>query len=58
MVDIWLLFSLAIPFAMVLLSTLIDSLRLEEDDRIVNHHGKAMKAKDIPTNLNKITKIA
>ncbi|TRY70496.1 hypothetical protein TCAL_02367 [Tigriopus californicus] len=40
MIDLWLLFCLLIPFLEVIIHTFIDSLRLE-DDREVNHHGKA-----------------
>ncbi len=42
MIDIWLIFTLFIPFCEVLLHTFIDSLR-EEYDRSINHHGKAVK---------------
>ena len=38
MIDVWLIFSQLIPFAEVLLHTLMDSMR-QEDDREINHHG-------------------
>ena len=41
MVDIWLIFNLFLPFFVVLLHTYMDTLR-EEEDREVNHHGKAV----------------
>ena len=44
MIDIWLIFTLFIPFCEVLLHTLIDSLR-EELGRTVNHHGAAVQMK-------------
>ena len=44
MVDIWMLFNLFLPFAQVLLHTYIDLLREgEEEEREINHHGKALK---------------
>ena len=41
MVDIWLIFNLFLFFFVVLLHTYMDTLR-EEEDREVNHHGKAI----------------
>jgi len=53
MIDIYLIFSLMIPFVEVLLQTYMDSLRLENDEydadaekesklRTINHHGRAI----------------
>ena len=42
MMDIWLLFNLLYPFAVVLMHTYMDTLRID-DDREFNHHGKTMK---------------
>ena len=47
MIDVWLIVNLFIPFAEVLLHTLIDSLR-EETDREVNHHGQSTKVEPMP----------
>ena len=41
MVDAWLLFNLLYPFIVVLLHTYMDTLR-SDDDREINHHGKAI----------------
>ena len=43
MVDIWLIFNLLIPFFVVLLHTFMDTLR-DDEEREVNHHGKAVEA--------------
>ena len=40
MIDIWMIFSLMIPFFEVLLHTYIDNLRQEDDEREINHHGE------------------
>ena len=42
MIDVWLLFSLCIPFCEVILHTIIDRLRPDEE-REINHHGSAIK---------------
>ena len=42
MIDIWLLGSLLLPFAEVLLHTFMDSLR-NDYDREINHHGESNK---------------
>ena len=42
MIDIWLIFTLLLPFMEVLLHTYIDYLRNDED-REINHHGKSIK---------------
>ena len=47
MIDVWLIFNLMMPFALVLLHTYIDSLRTDtnedgEGGRTINHHGKAV----------------
>ena len=44
MIDIWLLFSLSVPFLMVVLHTVIDTQRLDEN-RTVNHHGRVRQVK-------------
>ena len=41
MIDIWLIFSQLIPFTEVLIHTFMECMR-EEEDREVNHHGKAI----------------
>ena len=48
MIDIWLIFNLFLPFIVVLLHIYMDTLR-EEEDREVNHHGKAI---DVGTDTN------
>ena len=42
MMDIWLIFTLLLPFMEVLLHTYIDYLRNDED-REINHHGTTIK---------------
>ena len=43
MVDVWLIFAQVVPWIEVLLHTLIDWMRTEEEEgREVNHHGKAI----------------
>lgn len=42
MVDVWLLFNLLLPFIVVLIHTYMDTLRNDED-REINHHGKAIQ---------------
>ena len=44
MIDIWMIFSLMIPFFEVLVITYIDNLRQEqENEREINHHGEKRK---------------
>ena len=38
LVDVWLIFSQAVPFITVLLHTWMDTKRVDED-RAINHHG-------------------
>ena len=45
MVDVWLLFNLVLPFIVVLLHTYMDTLR-NDDEREINHHGKAIAIDD------------
>ena len=45
MVDAWLLFNLLYPFIVVLMHTYMDTLR-NNDDREINHHGKAITIND------------
>ena len=52
MIDIWLIFGQLIPFARVVITTVMEQLR-NESDRKVNHHGTAMEL-DIPTNVTGI----
>merc|ERR1711872_999350 len=47
MVDIWLIFAQIVPFVQVLLHTLIDSQRIEEN-REINHHGKSISVNIAP----------
>ena len=45
MVDVWLIFAQVVPWIEVLLHTLIDWMREEEDEdegRKINHHGKSI----------------
>ena len=42
MMDIWLIFTLLLPFKEVLLHTYMDYLRNDED-REINHHGTSVK---------------
>ena len=43
MVDVWLIFSMFVPFVEVLVHTWIDMMRTEgEEGREVNHHGKTI----------------
>merc|ERR1712243_362120 len=39
MIDIWLLFNLIKPFNDILTTTYMDYLKVDEDDREINHHG-------------------
>ena len=41
MVDAWLLFNLLYPFIVVPIHTYMDTLR-SDDDREINHHGRAI----------------
>ena len=41
LVDVWLIFAQVVPWIEVLLHTLIDWMRTEEE-REVNHHGKTI----------------
>ena len=43
MIDIWLIFNLLKPFVDILVQTYIETLRQEEDEREINHHGKSIK---------------
>ena len=45
MIDVWLIFAQLVPFLEVLLHSWMDTLRVDED-REVNHHGKAIKHGD------------
>ena len=43
MVDVWLIFAQVLPWVEVLLHTLIDWVRFEEENgRQVNHHGRTI----------------
>ena len=42
MVDVWLIFAQVVPWLEVLLHTLIDWMRTNEEEREVNHHGKTI----------------
>ena len=47
MVDVWLLFSLVIPFVEVLIQTRIEYLRGKiEESQTINHHGKTLEVID------------
>ena len=43
MIDVWLIFNLLKPFVDILVQTYIETLRQEEDEREINHHGKSIK---------------
>ena len=45
MIDVWLLFNLLYPFIVVLLHTYMDTLR-NDDEREINHHGRAIAVDD------------
>ena len=45
MVDVWLIFAQTIPFIEVLLHTIMDYLR-DDEEREINHHGKAMNVEE------------
>ena len=49
MVDAWLLFNLLYPFIVVLLHTYMDTLR-SDDERDINHHGRAVTIGDNENN--------
>ena len=42
MVDVWLIFAQVVPWLEVLLHTLIDWMRTDEEERRGNHHGKTI----------------
>ena len=42
MIDVWLIFGQLIPFARVVITTMMEQLR-NGSDRMVNHHGTAME---------------
>ena len=52
MIDIWLIFGQLIPFARVVITTVMEQMR-NVSDRMVNHHGSAMQldAADSPINV-------
>ena len=43
LIDVWLIFNLLKPFVDILVQTYIETLRQEEDEREINHHGKSIK---------------
>ena len=45
MIDIWLLFNLIKPFNDILVTTYMDSLKVD-DEREINHHGVARTVND------------
>ena len=42
MIDVWLIFGQLIPFARVVITTVMEQMR-DHPDRLVNHHGTAME---------------
>ena len=48
MVDVWLIFAQMVPWIYVLLHTLIDGLRPDEEEREINHHGKSITVGPMP----------
>ena len=54
LVDVWLIFAQVVPWIEVLLHTLIDWMRTEEEEgREVNHHGKAITIGGCKENTDK-----
>ena len=54
LVDVWLIFAQVVPWIEVLLHTLIDWMRTEEEEgREVNHHGKAITVGGSKENADK-----
>ena len=53
MIDIWLIFGQLIPFARVVITTVMEQLR-NGSDRLVNHHGTAMELDMDNTSINVI----
>ena len=53
MMDIWLIFTLLLPFKEVLLHTYMDYLRNDED-REINHHGMSVKPESNNENDNEL----
>ena len=50
MIDIWLLFNLIKPFNDILVTTYMDSLKVD-DEREINHHGVARTVNDDDTGI-------
>ena len=46
MVDIWLLFNLLLPFMVVLIHTRMDTLRMDDEDRLTKEELSLVKSKD------------
>ena len=40
MIDAWLLFNLSKPFIDIILQTYMEYLRMDDNDRVINKHGK------------------
>ena len=53
MIDIWLIFGQLIPFARVVITTVMEQLR-NGSDRMVNHHGAAINLDGTNTPINVI----
>ena len=53
MIDIWLIFGQLIPFARVVITTVMEQLR-NGSDRLANHHGTAMELDMGNTSINVI----
>ena len=57
MIDIWLIFNLLLPFIEVLIHTLMDSLR-DDEEREINHHGEVrtvgLEEEDLHPNVIKV----
>ena len=51
MIEVWMMFTLVVPFCEVVLHTYMDMLRVDED-REVNHHGKSVTVGDKVTPFN------
>ena len=52
MVDVWLIFAQIVPWISVLMHTLIDWKRPDEEEREINHHGKSITVGPKPDTEN------
>ena len=57
MVDYWLIFTLLLPFVEVILHTYIETLN-DDEDKTINHHGKALDVGEKKNNDTNIVRVA